>query len=45
MKNHDTDDPPMLKKLQSLSKKNKKILESVSTHLINNPDEMESKLH
>ena len=32
-------------KLKKITNKNKKLLESVSTHLINNPDELEGKLH
>lgn len=32
-------------KLKKIANKNRKLLESVSTHLINNPDELEGKLH
>lgn len=32
-------------KLKKITNKNKKLLQSVSTHLINHPDELEGKLH
>lgn len=43
--NNTMDRDKLESKLKALSLKNKKLLESISTHLISNPDELEGRLH